>query len=108
MLNTLNWVLSLGWVFGLPFMSIVTIIQGGYLSLKMLECITVMTDTYTDFEQQELFSTANFISGPVFRWTLLNAVITSLMLLFSLIPGLGFLFNTYLWSLGNMVNYTIY
>lgn len=107
-LNTLNWILSFFWVFGLPFMCIIAIIEVGYLFFKLLECVSYMSDTYMDLEQVELFAFTNFLNGPVLRWSITNMVLMTLMFVFTLIPGLGFLLNTYLWSIANMMNYTIY
>lgn len=110
-MNTLNWLLSALWVFGMPFQTIILLIFYGYLLLKLLDCLNLMQSndfSETNEEQAELFSEANFIEGPVMRWTISNILTTFIGFFFTPIPGLGFLVNTYIWSLLNVMNYTIY
>ena len=96
-LNKLNWIFSLFWVLGSSFMAIISLIQGAFLVFKMLECISYVGEHFTDPEQIELFSTTNFISGPVFRWTGLKFFLTIAMNIVTLIPCLGFIISIYLW-----------
>lgn len=110
-LNFLNWIMSALWIFGMPFQSIILLIFYGYLLLKLLECLNLMSQndyTNTSYEQSELFSESNFIEGPVMRWTVSNIFLTSIGFFCTLIPGIGFLINSYIWSLLNIKNYTIY
>lgn len=99
-MNTLNWLVSFLWVFGMPFQIVILLIFYGYLVLKLLECLNLMQQNdYTEIneEQAELFSQTNFIEGPVMRFTFVNIFITSVGFFFNLIPGVGFLVNTYIW-----------